>query len=56
VDIDAYPHVKAWRKKLIARPAVKAGGEVGAEWREDLKTINSEDYAKLFGTEKTSRP
>jgi GST-like protein len=54
VDIDAYPHVKAWRKKLIARPAVKAGGEVGAEWREDLKTINSEDYAKLFGTEQKS--
>ena len=56
VDIEAYPHVKAWRKKLLERPAVLAGGAVGAEWREDLKTINSEDYAKLFGTEKTSRP
>lgn len=56
VDIEAYPHVKAWRKKLLARPAVQAGGAVGAEWREDLKTINSEDYAKLFGTEKISRP
>ena len=56
VDIEAYPHVKAWRKKLLERPAVQAGGAVGAEWREDLKTINSEDYAKLFGTEKTSRP
>ena len=54
VDIEAYPHVKAWRKKLLERPAVKVGGAVGAEWREDLKTISSEDYAKLFGAEKKS--
>ena len=54
VDIDAYPRVKAWRKKLLARPAVQAGGAVGADWREDLKEISAEKYAKLFGTEKKS--
>ena len=54
VDIDAYPRVKAWRKKLLTRPAVQAGGAVGADWREDLKEISAENYAKLFGTEKKS--
>jgi GST-like protein len=54
VDIDAYPHVKAWRKTLLERPAVKAGGAVGADWREDLKEISAENYAKLFGAEKKS--
>jgi GST-like protein len=54
VDIDAYTHVKAWRKKLLARPAVQAGGAVGADWREDLKEISAENYAKLFGAEKKS--
>ena len=54
VDIDAYTHVKAWRKKLLARPAVQAGGAVGADWRKNLKEISAENYAKLFGTEKKS--
>ena len=54
VDIDAYPHVKAWRKTLLERPAVQAGGAVGADWREDLKEISAENYAKLFGAEKKS--
>ena len=52
VDIEAYPHVNAWRKKLLRRPAVQAGGAIGADWREDLKEISAENYAKLFGTEK----
>ena len=54
VDIDAYPHVKAWRKTLLERPAVQAGGAVGPDWREDLKEISAENYAKLFGAEKKS--
>jgi hypothetical protein len=37
---------------LLARPAVQKGGAVGEDWREDLKLISNEDFAKLFGTEK----
>ena len=50
VDIDEYPHVKAWRETLGARPAVIAGMKKGAEWREDLKNLSEADFAALFGT------
>ena len=40
----------AWREELGSRDAVVAGMKVGAQWREDLKTLNAEDFAKLFGT------
>ena len=50
VTIENYPHVAAWRKELGSRDAVVAGMKAGAEWREDLKTLNTEDFAKLFGT------
>jgi GST-like protein len=49
VVIEDYPHVAAWREDLGSREAVVAGMKVGAQWREDLKTLNSEDFAKLFG-------
>ena len=49
VTIENYPHVAAWRKELGSRDAVVAGMKVGAQWREDLKTLNAEDFAKLFG-------
>ena len=52
VDIDAYPHVKAWREMLGSRPAVVKGMQVGAEWREDLKNLSAEEFAKLFATQK----
>ena len=39
----------AWREELGSREAVVAGMKVGAEWREDLKTLNPEDFSKLFG-------
>ena len=50
VAIEDYPHVVAWREELGSRDAVVAGMKVGAEWRKDLKTLNAEDFAKLFGT------
>ena len=52
VDIDAYPRVKAWREMLGSRPAVVKGMQVGAEWREDLKNLSAEEFAKLFATQK----
>ena len=54
MDINDYPHVQAWRKKLLARPAVQKGGAAGKDWREDLKSISNEDFAKLFGIEKNT--
>ena len=50
VTIEDYPHVVAWREELGSREAVVAGMKVGAQWREDLKTLDAEDFAKLFGT------
>ena len=50
VSIEDYPHVVAWREELGSREAVVAGMKVGAQWREDLKTLDAEDFAKLFGT------
>ena len=50
VTIEDYPHVAAWREELGSRDAVVAGMKVGAQWREDLKTLNAQDFAKLFGT------
>ena len=50
VSIEDYPHVVAWREEVGSRDAVVAGMKVGAQWREDLKTLNAEDFAKLFGT------
>lgn len=49
VNIDDYPHVQAWRKKIFARPAVEKGMKAGAEWREDLKNLSSDEWQKLFG-------
>ena len=50
VNIDDYPSVKRWRQMLGERPAVIAGMKVGAEWREDLKGLSSEEFSALFGT------
>ena len=50
VVIEDYPHVAAWREKLGQREAVVAGMKVGAEWREDLKNLSADEFAKLFGT------
>ena len=50
VAIEDYPYVAAWREKLGQREAVIAGMKVGAEWREDLKNLSADEFAKLFGT------
>ena len=50
VAIEEYPHVAAWREELGSREAVIAGMKVGAEWREDLKNLSADEFAKLFGT------
>ena len=50
VSIEDYPQVAAWREKLGQREAVIAGMKVGAEWREDLKNLSADEFAKLFGT------
>lgn len=50
VTIEDYPNVAAWREELGSRKAVLAGIKVGAQLREDLKTLSAEDFAKLFGT------
>ena len=50
VDINDYPYVQAarncWHVSCSERRAV------GEDWREDLKSISNEDFARLFGTEK----
>ncbi|MCE2518072.1 MAG: glutathione S-transferase N-terminal domain-containing protein [Alphaproteobacteria bacterium] len=50
VDINDFPHVQAWREKMMARPAVEKGMKVGAELRQDLSKLSKEEYQKLFGT------
>ncbi len=50
VAIEDYPHVATWREKLGQREAVIAGMKVGAEWREDLKNLSADEFARLFGT------
>ena len=49
VNIDDYPHVAEWRKKMISRPAVERGMKVGSELREDLSKIDPNEFKKLFG-------
>ena len=49
VEIDDYPHVKSWRSRMFDRPAVLAGMRVGAEFRDELKDLNEEQWKKLFG-------
>ena len=49
VDIEDYPHVKAWQEKMLARPAVQKGLEAGADWREDLNKLDTPEWNKLFG-------
>ena len=49
VNIDDYPHVAAWRKTMINRPAVERGMKVGKDMREDLSKIDPNEFKKLFG-------
>lgn len=50
VDLNDYPNVERWRQAMMARPAVTAGMDAGAEFRQDLSKLSPEEYKKLFGT------
>ncbi|MFT6659295.1 glutathione S-transferase N-terminal domain-containing protein [Maritalea sp.] len=50
INIDEFPNVKAWQKRLLDRPAVIAGLAVGKAEREKLNIATDEEAKKvLFG-------
>jgi GST-like protein len=49
VDIEEYPHVKRWRDKIAARPAVKRAVEVLADRRRPTPSFTKEQAEVLFG-------
>jgi len=50
VDINTFPNVARWRRSMFSRPAVEAGMRVGSAFREDLKNLSEDEWARLFGT------
>jgi GST-like protein len=49
VEIEEFPHVKAWRERILARPAVKKALEVLAERRRATPGFTKEQAEVLFG-------
>ena len=49
VVIEDYPNVLAWRKRMIERPAVAKGMQVGAEFNADLRELSPAQWKRLFG-------
>jgi len=50
IDINEHPNVKKWIDRMLARPAVKAGLEVGKKEREQLNIASDKEAQKvLFG-------
>ena len=49
VDIEEYPHVKAWRERILARPAVQKALEVLADRRRATPGFTKEQAEVLFG-------
>ena len=49
VVIEDYPNVVAWRKRMIERPAVAKGMQVGAEFNADLRELSPAEWKRLFG-------
>jgi GST-like protein len=49
VDIEEYPHVKRWRDRIAARPAVKRAVEVLADRRRPTPGFTKEQAEVLFG-------
>ena len=45
--LDDFPYFKRWFEELSARPAVKAGMEVGSDFSVDYSKLSKEDVAKL---------
>lgn len=48
-DIEQFPNVKRWLEKLMARPAVKRGMELGLELRKNIDMKDPKVQAVLFG-------
>ncbi len=46
-DINEFPYFKRWFEEMTARPAVKAGMEVGADYSVDYSKLTPEDTARL---------
>jgi len=49
VDIEQFPHVKRWRDRIAARPAVKRALEVLADRRRPTPGFTKEQSEVLFG-------
>jgi GST-like protein len=49
VEIEEFPHLKAWRERILARPAVKKALEVLAERRRATPGFTKEQAEVLFG-------
>ena len=49
VVIEDYPNVVAWRRRMIERPAVAKGMQVGAEFNADLRELSPAEWKRLFG-------
>jgi GST-like protein len=55
VNIDDYPHVKRWRDRIAARPAVKKALEVLADRRRQTPGFSKEQAEVLFGNTQYAR-
>ena len=49
VDIEEYPRLKAWRERILARPAVQKALEVLADRRRATPGFTKEQAEVLFG-------
>jgi GST-like protein len=47
-NLDDFPNVKRWFGAVGARPAVKRGGEAGAQFQSAMLTMSDEDNKRLF--------
>ena len=48
-QIDDFPYFKRWFEELSARPAVKAGMEVGADFSVDYASLSKQETERLRG-------
>ena len=50
-DLDEFPNLKAWFERMMARPAVQKGVEIGKEERERQASLAEDQEAQkiLFG-------
>ncbi|MTI16343.1 glutathione S-transferase family protein [Rhodobacteraceae bacterium RKSG542] len=50
MDLEEFPEVRSWRERLLARPAVARGLELGLDLREKMKLAEDKDaQSVLFG-------